>query len=240
MKYTPTDAIRNNSLKGSALLEKHGTKKSLDIKKKLQSTIDAIKGDLTYEEVSEIYHELSALSKRFNPKTVLKGYNLTSETAAFLSLGGNAAMQWSFDIIAGNNNSSDYNTEEQIPDSIQIQVTKSLNEELKQATYVVMVPDEVDLHGDITDEIEVAKACHSFNAHCRKSNLFHISNTNTFDIVESYIAPVDFSLGGRFVKKGTWLCTVQVHDDDLWQLMKSGDICSVSIGAIAKVENIED
>ena len=60
-----------------------------------------------------------------------------------------------------------------------VQVVKSVNEELKQATFVVMVPDEVDLHGDIIAEDEVRKACHNFNKHCNQANLFHITKTAT-------------------------------------------------------------
>ena len=39
---------------------------------------------------------------------------------------------------------------------------KSENDELMQVTYVVMIPDEVDAHGDVTSEIEVRKAKESF------------------------------------------------------------------------------
>jgi hypothetical protein len=121
-----------------------------------------------------------------------------------------------------------------------VQVVKAVNEELKQATFVVMVPDEVDLHGDITSEDEVRKACHNFNKHCNQANLFHITKTTTFDIVESYISPVDFVLGSHTVSKGTWLTTVQVHDDSLWALIKAGDICSVSISAMAKGTHLDE
>ena len=43
------------------------------------------------------------------------------------------------------------------------QVAKAVNEELMQATYVVMAPDEVDLHGDTVTEEEIRKACFNFN-----------------------------------------------------------------------------
>lgn len=121
-----------------------------------------------------------------------------------------------------------------------VQVVKSVNEELKQATFVVMVPDEVDLHGDITSEDEVRKACHNFNKNCNQANLFHISKTETFDFAENYCSPVDFVLGERLVKKGTWLTTIQVHDDSLWALIKSGDICSVSISAMANKTPVDE
>lgn len=118
-------------------------------------------------------------------------------------------------------------------------VAKALNEELKQATFIVMVPDEVDLHGDICSEEEVRKACHNFNKYSQRANLFHLVETDSFEFAESYIAPVDLTLGDKEVRKGTWLCTIQCLDDALWALIKSGDICAVSIGAVASVEDIE-
>lgn len=119
-------------------------------------------------------------------------------------------------------------------------VVKSLNEELKQALFVCMVPNEVDLHGDITSEDEVRKACHNFNKFCSQANLFHIVKTESFEFAESYIAPTDFILGDKEVKKGTWLVNIQVNDDSLWELIKSGEINGVSIGALASVEVFDE
>jgi hypothetical protein len=120
------------------------------------------------------------------------------------------------------------------------EIVKSVNEELKQATFIVMVPDEVDLHGDITSEEEVRKACFNFNKHCRQSNLLHLAKTATFEFAESYIAPVDFQIDDITVKKGTWLATVQVNDDGLWDLIKDGQINGLSIGADAYIEELDD
>jgi hypothetical protein len=119
-------------------------------------------------------------------------------------------------------------------------IAKAVNEELKQATYIVLVPDEVDLHADVISEEEVRKACHNFNKFSMQANLFHLVETDAFEFVESYIAPTDFILGDKEVKKGTWLATVQALDDNLWELMKSGEICGLSIGALATVESTED
>jgi len=121
-----------------------------------------------------------------------------------------------------------------------LRVNKSVNEELKQVLYVAMLPDTPDLHGDITTEDEVRKACHNFNQHSMKANLFHLVETDTFSIVESYIAPVDFVLNEVVVKAGTWLVNLQIHDDDVWELVKSGQINGVSIGALASVQEIEE
>lgn len=121
-----------------------------------------------------------------------------------------------------------------------IQVAKATNEELKQATFVVLVPDTVDAHGDIISEEEVRKSCFNFNKFSMQANLFHLVQTETFEIAESYVAPTDFQLGDRFVKKGTWLATIQCLDDDLWNLIKSGEINGLSIGAMASVEHIDE
>lgn len=117
-------------------------------------------------------------------------------------------------------------------------VVKSLNEELMQALYVVMVPDEVDLHGDITSEEEVRKACHNFNKFCRQPNLCHLEKTTSFEIAESYCTPVEFVLGDRVVKKGTWVQLIQTLDKDLWELQKSGQFNGLSIGAMAEVQTL--
>lgn len=125
-------------------------------------------------------------------------------------------------------------------DSKSMLVKKSTNEELMQATFVVMVPDEVDLHGDIISEEEVRKACHNFNKFCRQPNLMHIRKTTSFEFAESYILPIDAEIEGREIKKGSWLCTVQCLNPDVWELIKSGEINGVSIGAVAKVEEIQN
>ena len=122
-------------------------------------------------------------------------------------------------------------------------IVKSLHEELMQVLYIVMVPNEVDAHGDITSEEEVRKACFSFNRdvlHASKSgaNLFHISKTNSFEFAESYVLPCDIEMDGIPVKKGTWVATVQVLDKSLWDLIKAGDVCGLSIGAIAEVQQL--
>lgn len=121
-----------------------------------------------------------------------------------------------------------------------VQIVKSVNEELKQATFVVMAPNEVDLHGDIVSEEEVRKACYNFNKHSNQANLFHITKTATFEFAESYVAPVDFVLGDVLVQKGTWLATVQVLDDNLWNLVKSGEVNGLSVSALASTLKVEE
>jgi hypothetical protein len=119
-----------------------------------------------------------------------------------------------------------------------MQVVKALNPELRQATYVVLEPNKVDLQGDTYDEVEVSKACHNFWAFCQKAYVDHTSETVGAKIVENYIAPVDMVVGETKVEKGTWLQVWQ-FDTQLWESVKDGTYTGVSIGAYAKTEELE-
>ena len=122
----------------------------------------------------------------------------------------------------------------------QVSVAKSLNEELQQVTYVAMKPG-VDLHGDMVDLETIRLAKESFNRQLRKANLanlYHISKTNDFDIIESYLAPTDMTLNGNFVQKGEWLVTLSVTNNELWGMIKNDEITGVSIGAMCNIEEI--
>lgn len=121
-----------------------------------------------------------------------------------------------------------------------VSVIKAANEELKQVLFVAMLPDSTDLHGDYTSSEEVRKAKESFNKSQMNTNLFHLAMTDKFEVIESYLSPVDFVLGDKFVAKGTWLMNLQVHDDELWDLIKDGEINGISIGAMAQVEKLEN
>lgn len=120
-----------------------------------------------------------------------------------------------------------------------VQIAKSLNEPLMQVTWVVMQPG-TDLHGDYTDVEEIRKAKESFNKSNKTANLFHMFKTDSFEVIESYQTFTDIYLDDNFVEKGSWLCTLQVLNKDVWAMIESGEINGVSIGAKASVETIED
>ena len=253
--YDTTQAMRNNARRGLALREKYG-RGSLDTaeagKQGVGSGVararDIINGNLTLDTVKRMYSFFSRHEKNYNPKKKMPDGGPTAGTIAYLTWGGSAGFAWARRILKQENIVKSYtkeitdaevNTEDELS-WMKLQVNKSTNEELKQVLYVAMCPDEVDLHGDITTADEVRKACHNFNMHCMKANLFHLVETDTFTIAESYIAPIDFILGEKIVKAGTWLVNLQVLSDDVWTLVKSGNINGVSIGALASVQKIEE
>lgn len=248
--YSPTDAVLNNIQRGIALKSKY-SRDTVTAKvnlQKIEKAKEMFDSGFTLDTIKKMYSELEPLEKSINFKNRAVDSGPTEEVIKYYAFGGSAGLAWSRMILkqAGilksyTKDITEDETKKESDDPIgKIAVVKATNDELMQATFVVMVPDEVDLHGDITSESEVRKACHNFNKFCRKANLFHMVETDTFDVVESYVAPVEMVIGERIVKAGTWLTTLQVHDDTLWSLIKSGDICSVSIGALAKVEELDE
>lgn len=241
--FAPTEAMKNNVRRGLALREKWNRGGLAITKAK-----DILADELSLADIKKMYSFFNASEKKYLPKSKLSDGGPTEDTIAWLLSGGSAGHAWArmhlkqADIIKSYKKDitdTELNSEDEILGE-KLSITKAVDEELKQATFIVMVPDEVDAHGDTTTEAEVRKACHNFNKYSMKANLFHLVETNTFEFCESYCCPTDFVLGDKFVKKGTWLATVQSLDDDLWTLIKSGDINGLSIGALASVETIEE
>lgn len=130
-----------------------------------------------------------------------------------------------------------------------VEITKALDEEERMALFVVLEPQEdegstTDLHGDIYTEAEVWKACASYNMHSMKANLFHRIQTEKAKIVQSFVTPSAFvTEDGRQIKKGTWLQWWHFPEGDetseqLWKMVKSGEINGVSIGCSADFEDV--
>jgi len=126
-------------------------------------------------------------------------------------------------------------------------ITKK-SDELREITSAVLVPEEGDWHGDIYSNEEVHKAERNFSKYCKKANLQHNKqlDEDMAQFVESYILPEDMICDGRVVKKGTWLATMKVKSDALWDEVKKGTFTGFSIGckalhqAIAKSKGTYD
>jgi hypothetical protein len=100
---------------------------------------------------------------------------------------------------------------------------------------VVLEPETIDAQRDIYSVDEVKTAAHAFLEDFRNVGLMHQALVNgRIKICESYLAPVDFTIGTESVKRGTWLLGVRVVDDDLWAAVKGGELTGFSIGGFAQ------
>jgi hypothetical protein len=244
--FSPTDAMKNNAKRGLTMREKY-SRGGLDASQAKEEGVgsgvararDIINGNLSLDTVKRMSAFFSRHEKNYKPEKKMQDGGPTAGTIAWLLWGGSAGVAWSRRILKQEeltkSSGGSY-----VHDSSKLTVVKALEEELKQVTYVAMLPDHTDLHGDYTSEEEVRKAKESFNKSMMRANLFHLVMTDTFDIIESYLAACDMTLNGQFVKKSTWLITLQVHDDTLWQMIKDDEITGISIGALANVEDADE
>lgn len=124
-------------------------------------------------------------------------------------------------------------------------VKKSLDTDKRLAMFIVLEPQEddgltSDLHADTYSSEEVEKACHSFNLFCRKANLLHEFETDSYSFVESYIMPLTAEVNGVEIKKGTWVAVVKADSDFIWDGIKDGTFDGLSIQCSAEFEMIKE
>ena len=124
-------------------------------------------------------------------------------------------------------------------------IQKSLNEEKRLATFIVLEPQDTDgtttdLHSDWYDADTILDACIEFNKtmHLRKGNLYHATETDGYIFLESYILPASMELGDRIIKAGSWLMTLSFSSLWQWEAVKNGTFNGVSVQCDGVIENI--
>ena len=82
------------------------------------------------------------------------------------------------------------------------------------------------------DEEEIYAAMVEFMKNSRDFKIMH-SEWVWLNIIENYIAPVDFMLGEADIKKGSWIAGIHIPDRTLWTLVENGTLTGFSIGGSA-------
>lgn len=90
-------------------------------------------------------------------------------------------------------------------------------------TGIVMEPDVIDTDNEFIKAETIEKSAHNFMEHFQKTNIHHMIETPQIVVVESFVTPMDMTIGGQVVKAGSWIMTVKVNDDDLWLQVKEGE-----------------
>ncbi len=105
------------------------------------------------------------------------------------------------------------------------------NNEKRLVTGIVLQPDIEDSQGDVIKAEEIEMAAYDFMERSQRLGLQHREEAERgkVHIVESYIAPLDFKLGEQPVSKGSWVMTVRIPDDELWNSVKKGAYTGFSI-----------
>ena len=112
-------------------------------------------------------------------------------------------------------------------------------DEEKRIVYgIVLEPHTVDLQGDVLGVDTIEEAAHKYLTASRTVGDGH-SHKADAEVVESYLAPADYKLGGQDISKGTWVMGVRILDSALWQMVKNGEYTGFSIGGTGTRHAIE-
>ena len=95
----------------------------------------------------------------------------------------------------------------------------------------------VDFSGQTADICEIQKAAHGFVRDSRVGGVMHTSLAG--EIVESVVFTKELqdALGIDLGRVG-WFIGFQVHDEEVWKRVKSGELPAFSIRGTATVEDI--
>lgn len=102
---------------------------------------------------------------------------------------------------------------------------------------IVYSPNVKDTHGDWTSADEIERAAHNFLPAAKSdwTNINHDGNAvPDVDVVESYIAPVDFTIAGENVSKGSWVIVSRVNNQELKESIQKGEVTGYSLEGTAR------
>lgn len=135
--------------------------------------------------------------------------------------------------------------EESVSKNINIYVPLiKFNKEERTVTGVVLQPEVVDAQGDIMSAEVIRKAAHNFLSRYNKATklgfMHKVFGKYKFDLYQSWLAPQDVVINNTTVKTGSWIMTVYVGDDKVWDMVKKARIKGFSIGGKAKAKKVKD
>ena len=153
---------------------------------------------------------------------IVKSYAISDAKIGFVSLVDKAANKHKFLITKSEGDTA----------TIQIygRIVKA-DEDKHYVTGIVYEPMTEDTDGNYMTEEEITKAAHWFMKNSGKPDIQHcFEKADNVEIVESYVAKSDMEIEGQQIKKGTWLMTMEVADDDVWGKIEKGEITGFSMG----------
>ena len=162
---------------------------------------------------------------------IKKANEISDAKIAFISLVDRAANQQKFLIVKADNYNADFTMTGEI---------LKADSEKHTVTGIVYEPDTEDSQGDFMTAEEIEKAAHYFLKNGGKVDIQHsFKEEESAVVVESYVTKSDGVINGHDVKKGTWIATVEINDDDIFKDIEDGKITGFSMGGTGRYTESE-
>lgn len=178
--------------------------------------------------------------KKDTIRAVIQGEKISGGFEVRKADDGSGQWVWApFDAVSDDSSSEIEKRAAVIADEARFVPIQKVDTDKRLVTGVVLEPGEVDAQNDTVSADVIEKAAHKFLARFQDKTqlgLMHKSfGAVGLELVESWVAPMAMKLGGKRVKKGSWLMTMKVVSDQLWKKTKAGQFTGFSIGGIATV-----
>ncbi len=158
---------------------------------------------------------------------IKKSYAITDAKISFVSLVDKAANKKQFLITKAE-------TKDERGFATIGKIVKA-DDNLHHVTGIVYEPMVSDAHDNFMTEDEIQKAAYWYAKNGDKVDLQHnFEECDACTVVETWVAKADFKIGDEPIKKGTWLMTVEVSDDNIWKSIEKGEITGFSMGGVGK------
>jgi len=115
-------------------------------------------------------------------------------------------------------------------DIVVVPITKNEDEHIFAG--IVYEPNVVDSQGDSASEEVIRKLCYSFMENSQMLKMSHRGDALNVKILENYLAPVDFTIEGRAITKGSWILVTRVLDENVWAKIKKGELQGYSMAGV--------
>ena len=165
------------------------------------------------------------------PNKIAKSYAISDAKIVFVSLVDKAANRREFLITKSEGDKAEFQTYGRI---------LKADEEKHYVTGIVYEPMVEDTDGNYMTETEITKAAHWFMKNAGDADIQHcFEKAEGVEVVESYVAKSDMEIEGQPIKKGTWLMTMEVSDDDVWDKIEKGEITGFSMGGKGSYSEVD-
>ena len=115
-----------------------------------------------------------------------------------------------------------------------------VDKEKRIVTGVVYEPNVPDSQGDFMEADTIEKTAYAFMENHQNIDIKHDFKTNDqLKVIESYIAKSEETIGNKKVQPGTWIMSVKVNDDTIWEGVKKGDFNGFSMGGTGVKEEVQ-
>lgn len=154
--------------------------------------------------------------------SIKKAYEITDAKISFVSLVDRAANKRQFVITKSTDGKANFSS-----------VGKIIKSDAEQhcVTGIVYEPMTEDTQGNYMTEEEITKAAHWFAKNGNQVDIQHcFVKAEGVEVVESFVAKCDMEIEGQSIKKGTWVMTAEITNDDIWTAIEKGEITGFSMG----------